>query len=160
MSSTTAVVLTPGDCSLREPLKSLLEAKDWRTIELCDPLLAMAELCWRRQSQVLRAARETGSAQSIELVIVEPQAWPKGHLEALVGAMAQYLPDAGIWSCADGQLIPLSRAQSDAQEGASQGDTAPTEPAHVTTDEIEMLLDVDLTRAESIPRAESRPPSP
>ncbi len=160
MSSTTAVVLTPGDCSLREPLKSLLEAKDWRTVELYDPLLAMAELCWRRQSQVLRSARETGCAQSIELVIAEPQTWPEGHLEGLVRAMARYLPDAGIWSCADGQIVPLGRAQPDAQESASRDDTAPTEPGHVTTDEIEMLLEADLTPAESTPRAESRPPSP
>ena len=160
MSSTTAVVLTPGDCSLREPLKSLLEAKDWRTVELYDPLLAMAELCWRRQSQVLRSARETGGAQSIELVIAEPRAWPEGHLEGLVRAMARYLPDAGIWSCADGQLVPVSRALPDAEESASPDDTAPTEPAHVTTDEIEMLLEADLAPAESTPRAERRPPSP
>ncbi len=160
MSSTTAVVLTPGDCSLREPLKSLLEAKDWRTVELCDPLLAMAELCWRRQSQVLRSARETGRTQSIELVIAEPRAWPEGNLKGLVRAMARYLPDAGIWSCADGQLVPLSRAQPDAQESAARGDTAPTEPARVTTDEIEMLLETDLAPAESTPRAERRPPSP
>ena len=160
MSSTTAVVLTPGDCSLREPLKSLLEAKDWRTVELHDPLLAMAELCWRRQSQVLRSARETGCAQSIELVIAEPQAWPEGNLEGLVRAMARYLPDAGIWSCADGQLVPLGRAQPDTEESASRDDTAPTEPARVTTDEIEMLLETDLAPAESTPRAERRPPSP
>ncbi len=155
MSSTTAVVLTPGDCSLREPLKSLLEAKDWRTIELCDPLLAMAELCWRRQSQVLRSARETGCAQSIELVIAEPQAWPEGNLKGLVRAMARYLPDAGIWSWADGQLVPVSRAQPDVEENASRDDTALTEPARVTTDEIEMLLETDLA-----PAAERRPPSP
>ncbi len=160
MSSTTAVVLTPGDCSLREPLKSLLEAKDWRTVELYDPLLAMAELCWRRQSQVLRSARETGCAQSIELVIADPEAWPKGHLEALVRAMARYLPDVGIWSWADEQLVPLSPAQPDAQESASRGDIAPAEPAHVTRDEIEMLLEADLTPAETTPGAERRPPSP
>ena len=120
-------------------------------VELYDPLLAMAELCWRRQSQVLRSARETGCAQSIELVIAEPQAWPEGHLERLVRAMARYLPDAGIWNCVDGQLIPVSRAQPDAQEIASRDDTAPTEPAHVTTDEIEMLLKADLAPADSPP---------
>ncbi len=160
MSSTTAVVLTPEDRSLWEPLKSLLDAKDWHAVELSDPLLAMAELCWRQQSQVLQAARETGSAQSIELVIANPQDWPKGHLEALVRAMARYLPDVGIWSCADEQLVLLSRAQPDAEESASSDNAAPAEPAAVTSNEIEMLLEAHLTPAESPPGGESHPPSP
>jgi hypothetical protein len=96
----------------------------------------------------------------MELVIADPQAWPGGHLEALLRAMARYVPDAGIWCCADGQLVPLSRAHTPAEDSSSGDATAAAEPAHVTTDEIEMLLEANLTPAESTPRAQNPPPPP
>ena len=140
----TAVVLTPGEDGLGEKLESLLDARAWRAIEVHDLLLAMAELCRRQRTRVLRATWGLQADDEIVLVVADPQAWPDAQMAQLRGALRRYAPGATVWTYTDCVLSPLDQSPPAAvPPPAPPVPPLDAEPRPISREEIDMLLEVE-----------------
>ena len=140
----TAVVLTAGEGGLSEKLGSLLDARAWRAVEVHDLLLAMAEVCRRQRTQVLRSSWGLQSADETVMVVADPPAWPEAELAQMRRALHRYAPGAAVWTYTDGNLSPLDQSPPAAVPPPAPPVPPPdAEPRPISREEIDMLLEVD-----------------
>ena len=147
---TNCVVLAPNAEAVDERLRSQLEQRHWYALMAGDPLMAMVELCLLERARSSRTAWGLSGVDGATLVVPEPDQW--SNFSAMLGAIKQYLPTAGVWSFENGVLRCIAEANGDEVLGrvgapangqpdddVEEADSETVDP-QVTRDEIAMLL--------------------
>ena len=147
---TNCVVLAPNAEAVDQRLRSQLEQRRWYARMAGDPLMAMVELCLLERARSSRTAWGLSSVDGATLVVLEPNQW--SNFSAMLGAIKQYLPTAGVWSFENGVLRCIAEANGDEVLGrvgaaangqpdddVEEADSETVDP-QVTRDEIAMLL--------------------
>jgi hypothetical protein len=93
-SQIRCVVLTPPGEGAEAAAH--LAGRNWATIEVHDPLLAMVELCLRERAQRSRAGWGLQRIEQSALVVAHSERWPE--TESLVLAATRYLPLAEVYT--------------------------------------------------------------
>lgn len=147
LGKANCIVLTPKPEQMNDELRQLLEARNWHVRQTNVPLLAMSDLCLLERTQASRSAWGLSRSEGIALIVVDPNNWPE--LQAMLGAIAQYVPIVTIWSFENGKLQcvsePIENNQSHDEfeiDPVNEQDDEVTD-LHISGDELAMLLDIE-----------------
>ena len=150
LGKANCIVLTPKPEQVNEELKQLLEARNWHVRQTNVPLLALSDLCLLERTQASRSAWGLSRCEGVALIVVDPDNWPE--LQAMLGAIAQYLPIVSIWSFEYGKLQcvsePIENNQSHDEFETNpviehDGNDDDVTDLHISGEELTMLLDIE-----------------
>ena len=148
LGKANCIVLTPKPEQVNEELKQLLEARNWHVRQTNVPLLALSDLCLLERTQASRSAWGLSRCEGVALIVVDPDNWPE--LQAMLGAIAQYLPIVSIWSFENGKLQCVSQPIENNQPHDKEFENVPViehdddvTDLHISGDELTMLLDIE-----------------
>jgi hypothetical protein len=114
---TRVVVLRPAARGpLDEHLKAAFTQREWFAVEHTEPHQAMAELCLREKAQTARAGWGLQRVEKSALLIIDPFEFCAAR--SLIAAAQRYLPQASVWTFADGEFTAVGKACTEGLPGA------------------------------------------